>query len=217
MLIGHYSASLVAKRLRPEIPLWVLCIAAQLIDIVWGALVLLNFEHVRIVPSLPSVPLELYYMPYSHSLTGAIGWTILILVVCRFAHGWWKNAAVVIAAVVLSHWFLDLIVHRPDLPLYANLYKVGFALWDHPALGVAVESALLLAGLALLCRAAFFSRVQRLSLVVGFIALVVLNAAVSFGLMPAPTSVTFVVVGQLLLYALVAAGTWWLERNGAKQ
>lgn len=217
MLAGHYSASLVAKSLRPETPLWVLCIAAQLIDIIWASLVFLNIERVRIEPALPSVPLELYYMPYSHSLVGAIVWSMLALALCRCAGGRMKDATVVIAAVVLSHWFLDLIVHRPDLPLYDNVHKLGFALWDHPTASVAVEAGLLLAGLVLLLRSsAFASRVRRLGLIIGATTLCLLTAAIAFDLLTVPTEVPQVVSGQLLLYALVAFGAWLLESKSTR-
>lgn len=216
MLVGHYSASLAAKRLRPELPLWLLCVAAQLVDIIWAALVLARIEHVRIDPALPSVPLDLYFMPYSHSLFGAIAWSVLALALCRVDGRYGKQCCLIIGAVVLSHWFVDLIVHRPDLPIYDNVHKLGLALWDHPVAGFAVEAGLLFAGLVWLLRSNVIgSRRRRIALSVAAIILCLLGAAVTFKLVPVPNEVALVVSGQLLLYALVTAAAWLMERGGA--
>src|SRR5438094_636336 len=95
-------------------------------------------------------PLDLYYMPYTHSLDGAILWAIAAgfgYRVLRKADGW--SAAVIVGAAVLSHWVLDLVVHRPDLPLYDNSLKVGFGLWNHPIAAFALEIAFLFGGMYL--------------------------------------------------------------------
>src|SRR6187397_2646390 len=126
MFVGHYSASLLAKRAAPELPLWALLLAAQAVDIAWAIFILLGIEHVRIVPGHTAAnPLDLYHMPWTHSLPAALAWSLGIGVV-----GWtWARRAVpalaarlgaVLAAVVFSHWLLDLIVHVPDLPLWGD-------------------------------------------------------------------------------------------------
>ena len=85
MFVGHYSASFVGKAVEPRIPLWVLFLAVQFLDVLWGIFVLLGIEKVRIVPGITaSSPLDLYYMPYTHSLVGALGWSALAFVVWQF-------------------------------------------------------------------------------------------------------------------------------------
>src|SRR5438034_5643892 len=78
MFVGHYGVSFGAKKAEPAIPLWVLFIAVQLLDVLWAPFVLLGIEKVRIVPGFTaSNPLDLYYMPYTHSLVAAIGWSVV--------------------------------------------------------------------------------------------------------------------------------------------
>src|SRR6185369_17966598 len=117
---GHYAVSFVAKKITPTIPLWVLFIAVQLLDVAWAPLVLVGIEKVRIVPGITATnPLDLYYMPYTHSLVAALVWSLIGFVIYRL----WKGrtsgrAAVIVGVAVFSHWVLDLIVHRPDLSMY---------------------------------------------------------------------------------------------------
>src|SRR5881397_3163993 len=110
MFVGHYGVSFVAKRADNTIPLWVLFIAVQLLDVFWSGFVLLGFEQVRIVPGFTaSNPLDLYYMPYTHSLVAAIGWSVLAAAVYRVAApSGNKRASTVIGGAVFSHWVLDL-------------------------------------------------------------------------------------------------------------
>jgi hypothetical protein len=120
MFVGHYGPSFAIKAIRPSIPLWLLFIAVQLVDVVWAVLVLLGIEKIRIVPGVTaSNPLDLYYMPYTHSLAAAVLWAAAAIALCKSLPGvgTWRTAAW-IGLAVFSHWILDLLVHRPDLPLY---------------------------------------------------------------------------------------------------
>ncbi len=137
MFVGHYGPSFAIKSLRPAIPLWLLFIAVQLVDVAWALLVLLGVEKVRIVPGVTaSNPLDLYYMPYTHSLVAAIFWSVAAAVVVgllRRLATWF--AALWIGVAVFSHWVLDFLVHRPDMPLYDDTMKVGLGLWNYPVIG----------------------------------------------------------------------------------
>src|SRR5213075_2653334 len=146
MFVGHYGVSFAAKQAEPGLPLWVLFIAVQLLDVLWAPFVLLGIEKVRIVPGITaSNPLDLYYMPYTHSLVAALLWSAGAFVVYRLAMPEGNTAALVVAGAVFSHWVLDFVVHRPDLPLYDNAAKVGLGLWNLPAVALGLE-ALLLSG-----------------------------------------------------------------------
>lgn len=117
MFVGHYGPSFAIKTLRPAIPLWLLFIAVQLVDVAWAVLILFGVEKVRIVPGITaSNPLDLYYMPYTHSLVAAVSWSVaaavFVWLLPRMAT---RAAAVWVGAAVFSHWVLDLLVHRPDL------------------------------------------------------------------------------------------------------
>src|SRR5204863_7259819 len=151
MFVGHYGVSFAAKKADPAVPLWVLFIAVQLLDVLWAPFVLLGVEKVRIVPGITaSNPLDLYYMPYTHSLVAAILWSVAVAALARLLPGvTTRSAAVWIGIAVFSHWVLDVLVHRPDLPLYDDTMKIGFGLWNYPAVALALETALLFGGMLL--------------------------------------------------------------------
>ena len=119
MFVGHYGPSFAGKAVKNSIPLWVLFVAVQLLDVFWSIFVLLGIEKVRIVPGITKTnPLDFYYMPYTHSLDGALVFAVaagLVYWLLRRADGW--PGATVISTAVFSQWILDLVVHRPDLPL----------------------------------------------------------------------------------------------------
>src|SRR6266571_1145062 len=152
MFVGHYSVAFAAKSERNKIPLWVLFVAVQLLDFLWAPFVLLGIEKVRIVPGITATsPLDLYYMPYTHSLVGALVWSMLAAFVYKLVRGARasSSAALIVALAVFSHWILDLIVHRPDLAIYDNTLKVGFGLWNYRGLEFILEIAILVGGIVL--------------------------------------------------------------------
>ncbi|BFM12229.1 hypothetical protein R50072_23820 [Simiduia litorea] len=209
MLIGHYSAALAAKSLKPELPLWQLFIAAQLVDIVWALLVFSNIEHMHIDPSLKSNPLDLYYMPFTHSLLATAMWTLVSLLCIWLAFKQRYGHALLLAAVVGSHWFLDFIVHRPDLLLYDDI-KVGLALWDTPLLAMTVEFALFTGAAIWLLRTLNRAEAKFLNAFTTlFIAMAVFLVANYF--VPMPTDKAMVLISALAIYAILPALAYWLE------
>jgi hypothetical protein len=208
MFVGHYAPSFAIRALRPEIPLWVLFVAAQLVDIAWAVLVLAGIEKLRIVPGITAAsPLDLYYMPYTHSLVAALLWSVGAAVVCRLAFGWrgWGAAAWVCAAV-LSHWVLDFLVHRPDLPIYGDAVKVGLGLWNYLGASLVLEALVLLCGVWL-----YLTKTRAISAVgrVGPIAFVVLMFAIQLtsllgALPPSPAAVAASALGAYLVFAWIA-------------
>jgi hypothetical protein len=212
MFIGHYGPSFACKAWRPAIPLWVLFLAVQLVDIVWSALVLFGIEKVRIVPGFTATnPLDLYYMPYTHSLPGAALWSVGAAVVYRAiapAQTW--TAAAIVGGAVFSHWILDLLVHRPDLALYDDSYKVGFRLWNYPAFAFGLEIALLFGGIALyLWTTGPKDEIGRYGMPVLGVVAVIVQAYVFFG--PPPVSNTALALTALGLYFAFAVAVYWLE------
>jgi membrane-bound metal-dependent hydrolase YbcI (DUF457 family) len=143
MFVGHYSAALAAKGAEPRTPLWTVVAGCQLIDIGWSVLVMAGVEKVRIDPSLPGSSLDLYYMPFTHSLPAAIIWSLAALVAARWLLKLPMRVAVIIGLVVFSHWALDFLVHRPDLLLWPGDGKVGLGWWNYPVPEQALEIGLL--------------------------------------------------------------------------
>jgi hypothetical protein len=210
LFVGHYSASFAGRAAEKRIPLWLLFIAVQFIDVLWSIFVLLGIEKVRIVPGFTaSNPLDLYYMPYTHSLLGVLCWSILAYVVCQlFPQLRGKRTGLILAAAVFSHWILDLIVHRPDLALYDSVGKMGFGLWDYRGAAFALEMAVLFGGAALLYRTA--AHKARL---VGFV--IFLAALQVFGtfFFPPPPSDHAAAVTALGLYIFLTLAAWWVDRG----
>jgi len=210
MFVGHYGVSFAAKKAEPSIPLWVLFIAVQLLDVLWAPFILLGIEKVRIVPGITaSNPLDLYYMPYTHSLVAAVGWSVAAAAVYSFVtRGVPKRAAAVVAIAVFSHWVLDFLVHRPDLPLYDNTAKVGLGLWNLPAIALGLEAALLFGGMWLYFR---LGTARRTAMLVFGVIMLGIQVYVFFG--PPPASDKAAAATALGAYAVFALLIRALERR----
>lgn len=208
MFVGHYGVSFPAKKVEPSIPLWVLFLAVQFLDVLWAPFILLGIEKVRIVPGITaSNPLDLYYMPYTHSLLAALLWSCACGVAYQYvARPSRRRAGFVIGLAVFSHWVLDFIVHRPDLPLYDNSDKVGLGLWNTPALAFGLEAALLFGGMWLYLR----GRPGRsLGTVALGVVMLGIQAYLFFG--PPPASDRAAAATALVAYAVFAVVIWWLQ------
>lgn len=148
MFVGHLAPA-IAVASRKEAPsLALLCIGGQLVDIGFFLFVLSGIEHMRLVPGITKMmPLDLYDMPYTHSLLGtalfALGFGVAVAASISQPHRW--RAGVLAALVVLSHWFLDVLVHRPDMTVFGRDKAFGLGLWNHPAVEMVLELGLLVA------------------------------------------------------------------------
>ena len=143
MFIGHWAPAFAAAALTKRSPkLGTLFIAGQLVD--WGFFIFatVGLEKMRITPGATAMnPLDLYHMPFTHSLLGSALWAAvfaLVLVVLRRE----PATALVGGAVVLSHWVVDLLVHRPDLSIAGGEGRYGFGLWNYPAIAISLELVL---------------------------------------------------------------------------
>jgi hypothetical protein len=143
VFVGHYSAAFAAAVLPKAPKLGTLFVAAQLVDIGFFVFVPMGVEVMRVAPGISAMnPMDLYHLPYTHSLLGAAAWAVgfgMVLLLATRS----RAAASIGAAVVLSHWFLDLIVHVPDLTLAGAPPKLGFGLWNYPAIEMPLELGLL--------------------------------------------------------------------------
>jgi len=143
MFVGHYAAALAAKAAQPKAPFWTYVLGAQLVDVAWGGLVLAGVEKMSLDPRLPGNPLVLSHMPYTHGLPAVVAWSLAAGLAAFHLLKLPRAAAIAVGLVVLSHWGLDFLVHRPDLPLGFGGPKVGLGWWDYPAPEQALELGLL--------------------------------------------------------------------------
>jgi membrane-bound metal-dependent hydrolase YbcI (DUF457 family) len=212
VFLGHFAAGLAAKRLTPYTSLGTLLLSAQLLDLIWPTLLLLGTERVRIAPGNTAVtPLDFVSYPWSHSLLMAVVWALafsgVYTLIRRYPRG-----AIVALGLVVSHWVLDLVTHRPDLPLMPFAGPVvGLGLWNSPPATVAVEALMFALGLYLYkINTEPVDKIGSGAFVAFAIALVAIYAASLFG-PPPPDEQTIAYVGHAQ-WLLVAWG-YWLDRH----
>lgn len=150
MFVGHLAVAFAAKRAKPEVSLAWTVSAVLFVDLLWPVLLLLGVERVAISPGITAfTPLYFLHYPWSHSLLMGVVWGLLFAAFAR-SRGVRRDALPMLAALVVSHWLLDLVTHRPDLPLWpwgSHLYGLG--LWNSVVGSFAVETAMWVSGLAL--------------------------------------------------------------------
>lgn len=212
MFIGHFAVGFGAKKIAPALSLGTLFLATQFLDLLWPTFVLLGVETVRVAPGITAVtPLDFVSYPISHSLLTALGWSVLFAAAV-FALRRHKGAAFVAGVAVLSHWILDYLTHRPDLPLTpGGEARVGLDLWSSIPATLAVEGLLFAAGVFLYARATVARDRQGRY---GFAALVAFLAVVYlanvFG--PPPPSAAAVAWVAQTIWLLVLWG-YWIDRH----
>jgi len=212
MFIGHYAIALAAKRIAPNTSLGTMFLSVQLLDLLWPIFLLLGIEHVKIDPGNTVVaPFDFYDYPISHSLLGVVLWSLafggIYMIVRKYRRG-----ALIVAAGVLSHWFLDAVVHRPDLPIIpgSNTY-IGLGLWNSFIWTVLIELGIFLVCLVL------YLRKTRASTGIGkygFWTLMTVLLSIWLGSLfgPLPPSEFAVALAGLTLWLLVPFA-YWVDRN----
>ena len=212
MFLGHYGVAFAAKRWAPRTSLGTLSFAAQFLDELWPILLLFGIEHVRIVPGLMAAnPLDFTDYPWSHSLATALLWGALIggtyYAIRRYARGAWMAGA-----LVVSHWILDLPMHRPDLPLWPGSHTyVGLGAWRSVPLSLLLDGGVYVIGVLTYLRS---TRATDRRGSWGFWSLVIVLAALflasSFG--PPPPDVRTLAISALGIW-LFALWAWWADRH----
>ena len=140
MFIGHFAVGLLTKKNEEQPSLAMMFVAVQLLDLLWPVFILLGIESMSIDPGNTKLThLDFENYPYSHSLLMAIVWS-LALGIGYFLFTKNKKGSLLLGGLVFSHWVLDLITHRPDLPLTPfSETKVGFGLWNYPVAEIMLE------------------------------------------------------------------------------
>lgn len=215
MFIGHAAVALAAKPLAPRTSLALLLAAAFWVDMVWPLFLLLGIERVRIDPGNTAfTPLEFVHYPWTHSLAAALAWSVLFGLACLRSG---RRAALILGLLVFSHWVLDAVTHRPDLPLWPGSgTMVGFGLWHSVPATMLVECAMFAAGVWLYARSAPSQDRVGTWAFRGLVAcLAVAYLANVFG--PPPPGVPAIAMAGLAGGILFTAWAWWLDRHrGAK-
>ena len=148
MFLGHYAVGLGAKKLTPYTSLGTLLMAALTLDLLWPTFLHLGIEQVRIDPGATAVtPLDFVSYPWSHSLLMSLVWAVLFAA-CYLFFRRYPRGAFVVAGLVVSHWVLDVISHRPDMPLWPwGGPKIGLGLWDSEPATIVVEGLSFILGI----------------------------------------------------------------------
>ena len=214
MFIGHFAVAFAAKRAAPAVSLGTLFLACQLPDLTWPVLVLAGVERLAIVPGITEVtPLDFQSYPYSHSLLALTIWAVAAAIAYKVARRSSPTAALlVVGGLVLSHWALDVLSHRPDMPLtIGGTRRIGLELWASKPATIVVEMLMLGAGLLLYTRVTSpADRAGTWTLAGLVVFLLLINTANMFG--PPPPSVSAVAWSALAMWLLVAWG-YWIDRH----
>ncbi|MBI3766373.1 MAG: hypothetical protein HY277_07725 [Ignavibacteriales bacterium] len=212
MFIGHYAVALASKKAAPRVSLGTLFLSVQLLDLLWPLFLLLGIEHVRIEPGNTAfTPLDFYDYPISHSLFTVLGWSLGFSVIYYFARHY-QRGCWILGVGVLSHWVLDFITHRPDMPISPGVsVYVGLGLWDSVIGTIIVEGALFVAGVVVYARTTVAGdrtgRYAFWSLICFFVLVYVGNI-----LSPPPHSETALAFAGLTLWLIVPWG-YWIDRH----
>ncbi|MEJ2543972.1 MAG: hypothetical protein P8Y99_07875 [Calditrichaceae bacterium] len=212
MFIGHFGVGLAAKKIDKKPSLGTLFMASQFIDLLWPIFLLFGIERVKIDPGNTAfTPLDFIYYPFSHSFFGVLIWSVLFGLI-YYAIKKNLKSSILLGSLVMSHWLLDLVVHRPDLPLLPwSELKVGFGLWNHVLVAIIVELLIFVIGSYLYLKVTKATNrkgsITLWSLLVFLILVYFMNV---FG-DPPPSEGPIAYVG-LTMWLLVAWG-YWIDRN----
>ena len=212
MFVGHFALGFAAKRAAPQVSLALLFAACQLADMMWPVFVAAGFESVRIAPGITAfTPLDFVSYPYSHSLVALCLWGIVLGSACWLL-GTKGSASFLIAGLVVSHWLLDFVSHRPDMPIYPGSALWGLGLWNSVPATLIVELLLFGAGVWL------YSSGTRATDATGrwsFVALTLFLLVSYFASVAGgpPPSVTAVYVVGLAGALVIIVFSWWTDRH----
>jgi hypothetical protein len=209
MFLGHFALAFGAKRVAPGVSLATLFLACQFADLLWPTLLVLGLEQVEIDPGNTVVtPLNFVSYPYSHSLLMMVVWAVVLATLYRLIRGWRPISVTTVGALVFSHYLLDWITHRPDLPVtIGGATKLGLGLWNYPGTTLAAESLLFITG------AVLYTSVTRARDRIGqfaFWSLLVTLVAIYFAALygPPPPSVSAVAMAGHLSWLFVVWAAW---------
>lgn len=206
MFLGHFALAMAAKKVAPKASLGTLVLSAQFADCLWPVLLLLGIEQVRIAPGITRVtPLDFVSYPISHSLLMELVWGLLLgTIYFLWRHD--SRTATVVGALLPTHWLLDYLSHRPDMPLWPGGPKVGLGMWNSLPLTLAVEFGLFAAGVVLYLKATRSKGGWNFGFWSFTVFLAAMYPASLFG--PPPPSVRVVSFSALALWLTIPWAAW---------
>jgi hypothetical protein len=215
MLVGHFAIGLLGKRAAPAVSIGTLTLASMLADMLGFVFILTGLEHWRVVPGGRGIDsMELYDIALSHSLVMNIVWGVLFAALYR-----WRRrdngGAVIVFATVASHWVLDWISHKPDMPLAPGTTQVyGLGLWTSLLWTVVIEGGLWLLALVIYLRMTRAKNRAGIYLFWAVVALLTLSwiSNVMASAPPAAQSPTSGSIVALVFFALMIAWAFWMNR-----
>ena len=211
MFLAHYAVGLAAKKIAPRASLGALVAAPILLDLLWPIFLLLGWEHVTIeATSNPFLRLVFDSYAISHGLVAVVGWATLFASLyfglTRYAPG-----AIAIWLGVVSHWVMDFVVHRPDLPLYSGSRLFGLGWWNYRGVSIGIELTLLALGIFLyLLQTSARDWIGRYIFWAFILFLLAAYGGATFG--PPPRSVKMLIIGTLCT-GLFIPWAWWFDRH----
>ena len=212
MFIGHFALGLGAKKAAPKPSLGTLFLAAQFVDLLWPFLLLTGWEVVKVEPgNTVFTPLNFVHYPISHSLLMTVAWGLIIGGIYYYFRKD-KNGAIWLAALTVSHWVLDFLTHRPDLPLYPGGMKVGLGLWNSLAGTILVEGIIFGVGIYFFLKS---TKAKNKTGVYSFWSLVIFLMVIYVSNIwgpPPPDSANAIAIVGLAQWLLIAWG-YWIDRN----
>ena len=211
MFVGHFAVGFFAKLVAPRVSLPVLFAAVSFLDILWPLFIVLGIEHARIVPGITEAsPLDLYDFPWSHSLVTSLAWSIAFALPLFTARH--VREGLVVAGCVFSHFVLDFVTHRPDLPLAPGMEeRYGLGLWNALVPAVVIEASLFALGVIAYVRGTKATGRWGTIGLYSFVALMTLSwLSGVFG--PAPPGIQVVAITALIFIPITLAWSWKIDR-----
>jgi len=214
MFIGHFAVGFAAKKFAPRASMGMLLAAPLLLDMLWPFFLLFGWEHVHIDPgNTRFTPLDLFDYPWSHSLLMSVVWATVFALIYQLSARYWPGAVAIWIGVV-SHWVLDWITHRPDMPLYPGGPKYGLGLWNSIAGTMVVEIGMLAVGVWLYIRTTHArDRIGKYAFAAYVSLLLVLYIGDRFG--GAPPAVSDIVWTGISAIVVFLVWAWWFDRHRA--
>jgi hypothetical protein len=221
MFAGHIGVALAAARVEPRINPGMFAAASLLLDFLLWLFIVFGWESVVIPPGFPQTHQPEFVFPYSHSLFASVVWSALagafVFLLSRSRVDERSHSAYLVAGVVFSHWLLDALVHRPELPAAGvTSHQVGLGLWNNMPVALLVEAVLVLVGMLLFFRGCGLSRPRKIALaLLSLLALVLTVAGMTVA--PPPPSAIAMAGSSLGTIVVVCLLIGWLGRRGRER
>lgn len=214
MFIGHFAVGFAAKKFAPRSSMGALMAAPLLCDLLWPLFLLLGWERARIAPGdTRFTPLDLEYYPWSHSLLMTVVWATLFALI-YYVVSRYRAGTIAIWLGVVSHWVLDWVSHRPDMPLYPGGPRVGLGLWNSIPGTMAVELGMLAVGVWLYVRTTrVHDAIGRYAFAAYVVFLLVIYIGDRFG--APPPSINVVAWVGFAAGVIFVPWAWWFDRHRA--